>query len=479
MKVVSDIELKGTDLSLTNAIQQLAKSIETNQQLDVRPLISLAAQNNVFYDLLNQVSEAVILVSFSGEIRYHNATASLFLADEKTAQLLQQFLPKNEVGLVDLHATIELGKSIYLIQYSSVVWNGESVVCMHIGKEQSSKVLQLAETVAALSAFIHAEATPYLLLQDNQVIALNEGFKRSTKLKEETVLNLSLDAIIEVENTFKTLDGNKNQKRFSTHFKVGELLATLDCVKTDVVFHKHIFSLCNFLDPQALLGSDTLSAHRILEIASHDMREPVRTSISYLQLIQESFKKEKNEKLQSYNESALAELARLELLLSDMKAFISFDTKAIKHTKVSMKTIAEAVLKDLKKKIDSSDSMVNISGLPEVHADADSMKLLLTHLVDNALKFQQKDKRPYVEILAIKENQNIQFCVKDNGIGVDPRYHETIFEPFKRLNRADEFPGTGIGLSICKKIIAAHGGKIWIESKEGLGSNFFFTLPVS
>jgi signal transduction histidine kinase len=144
-----------------------------------------------------------------------------------------------------------------------------------------------------------------------------------------------------------------------------------------------------------------------------------------------------------------------------------------------MKTIAEAVLKDLKKKIDSTDSMVNISGLPEVHADADSMKLLLTHLVDNALKFQQKDKRPYVEILAIKENQNIQFCVKDNGIGVDPRYHETIFEPFKRLNRADEFPGTGIGLSICKKIIAAHGGKIWIESKEGLGSNFFFTLPVS
>jgi light-regulated signal transduction histidine kinase (bacteriophytochrome) len=142
-----------------------------------------------------------------------------------------------------------------------------------------------------------------------------------------------------------------------------------------------------------------------------------------------------------------------------------------------MLSLIQDTLKQLKPVIDISDAMVNVSEMPALKVDVEDIKRVLFHLIDNALKFRKADKRPYIEILSAKSDHYWQFCIKDNGIGIDAKYHEVIFEPFRKLNRVDEYLGAGNGLCISRHIIETHHGRIWVESYEGFGSSFFFTLP--
>jgi light-regulated signal transduction histidine kinase (bacteriophytochrome) len=117
-----------------------------------------------------------------------------------------------------------------------------------------------------------------------------------------------------------------------------------------------------------------------------------------------------------------------------------------------------------------------LAELPEVSADRELLEKLFSQLIDNAIKFHKKDRTPIVDIGYDKYDGKVVFCVRDNGIGISKKYHQKIFDLFERLNRVDEFPGNGLGLAICKKIIELHGGEIWIESLPGFGSSFYFTL---
>ena len=184
-----------------------------------------------------------------------------------------------------------------------------------------------------------------------------------------------------------------------------------------------------------------------------------------------------NKKLLSYAETITDEINRAERMLADMKLLLNMGDKSLKLEKINMMTIIQDVLKQLKPVIDASDAMVNVSEMPTLRADAEDIKRLVYHLIDNALKFRKSDKRPYVEILSAKDGKNWRFCIKDNGIGIGDKYHTVIFEPFRKLNRVDEYTGAGNGLCICKHIIDIHRGRIWVESHEGFGSSFFFTLP--
>jgi light-regulated signal transduction histidine kinase (bacteriophytochrome) len=134
------------------------------------------------------------------------------------------------------------------------------------------------------------------------------------------------------------------------------------------------------------------------------------------------------------------------------------------------------VLKDLKPLIEEKEAVVNVAPLPDISADRELVEKLLQHLVANALLFHKKGNKPIVDIAFDKYDGNIIFCVRDNGIGISKKYHAKIFELFERLNRVDEYPGNGLGLAICKKIVEMHGGKIWVESLPGAGSSFYFTL---
>lgn len=124
----------------------------------------------------------------------------------------------------------------------------------------------------------------------------------------------------------------------------------------------------------------------------------------------------------------------------------------------------------------SLQAEVSFTELPDVSADRELVEKLLFQLIDNALKFRKKDKKPVIDIGYEKFEGNVIFCVRDNGIGISKKYYHKIFELFEKLNRVDEYPGNGLGLAISRKITELHGGEIWVESLPGSGSNFYFTL---
>lgn len=228
--------------------------------------------------------------------------------------------------------------------------------------------------------------------------------------------------------------------------------------------------------PQGRSTENTFTTDGVLHLASHDLREPVRTIINYVQLISENLHKKKYDAATEYADFAKAAADRMEKLLSDFKVYIALNDYRPTPSKVSMKMAVADVVKQMKSAIQAAGAEVNIAELPDVNADRELVEKLLVQLLDNALKFTKKGKKPVIDIGFDKFEGNILFCVRDNGMGIAKKYQDKIFEPFERLNRVDEFPGNGLGLAICKKIIDLHKGKIWVESLPGFGSSFYFTL---
>jgi light-regulated signal transduction histidine kinase (bacteriophytochrome) len=141
-----------------------------------------------------------------------------------------------------------------------------------------------------------------------------------------------------------------------------------------------------------------------------------------------------------------------------------------------MKLLVADVLKQMKDKINRSGAEINVAELPEINADRELVEKLVSQLLDNALKFHKKNKKPVIDIGFDKFEGSYLFCIRDNGLGISKKYQDKIFELFERLNRIDEYQGNGLGLAICRKIVEAHGGRIWVESLPGFGSSFYFTL---
>jgi len=134
-------------------------------------------------------------------------------------------------------------------------------------------------------------------------------------------------------------------------------------------------------------------------------------------------------------------------------------------------------LENLKAAIAENQAVVAREPLPMIMADATQLGQLFQNLIGNAIKFHQPGVPPHVQIRAFELERGCEFSVRDNGIGIDPKYSERIFQIFQRLHSRAEYPGTGIGLAICRKIVERHGGRLWVESQPGIGSDFHFIIP--
>jgi light-regulated signal transduction histidine kinase (bacteriophytochrome) len=136
------------------------------------------------------------------------------------------------------------------------------------------------------------------------------------------------------------------------------------------------------------------------------------------------------------------------------------------------------VLANLEIVIEENEATVSHGSLPEVMADSSQLAQVFQNMIINGIKFRSEEA-PIIDVYAEKKANEWVFSVQDNGIGIDPQYSERIFEVFKRLHGKEEYPGTGIGLAVCKKIVERHGGRIWVESELCKGSTFYFTLPIN
>ena len=211
-------------------------------------------------------------------------------------------------------------------------------------------------------------------------------------------------------------------------------------------------------------------------IASHDLQEPLRTITSYLQLLQSLYKDNLDDTANEFIAFAVAGAARMRTLINDLLTFSRVATQGKALEPIDLNEVLQDILKNLELVIEEKNGHVSFDLLPVVMADATQMRQLLQNLVSNALKFHGK-RRPEVHIGVREEGREWIFSFEDNGIGIDPRYHERIFEIFQRLHTQAEYQGTGIGLAVCKRIVERHNGRIWVVSDGQAGTTFYFSLP--
>lgn len=212
-------------------------------------------------------------------------------------------------------------------------------------------------------------------------------------------------------------------------------------------------------------------------VASHDLQEPLRMVSGYTQLLKRRYADKIDSEGNEYIEFAVDGVKRMQALINDLLAFSRLNTRGKPFVSVSMDDVLKQVLANLKVVIEETKAHITADPLPLVIGDRTQLIQLVQNLLGNALKFRRPDGRPEVHIGAKFVDDFWQFAVADNGIGIEPEYREKVFVIFQRLHGREQYPGTGIGLAICKKIVERHHGRIWIEASPQAGTTFQFTLP--
>src|SRR5208283_226782 len=212
--------------------------------------------------------------------------------------------------------------------------------------------------------------------------------------------------------------------------------------------------------------------------ASHDLQEPLRMVASYTQLLAERYGGKLDENADKFLGYAREGALRMQVLIQDLLAFSRVMRAGVTRKKLDSNAAFEEAVQSLAAAIAENGAFVTHTGLPMVWADQTQIAQVFQNLIGNAIKFRRQAP-PQCAVSAEKSGSDWLFSVRDNGIGIPPEYAENIFVVFQRLHARNEYPGNGIGLAICKKIVEHYGGRIWVESQVGQGSTFKFTLPAS
>ncbi|MGC4094830.1 MAG: ATP-binding protein [Polyangiaceae bacterium] len=229
-------------------------------------------------------------------------------------------------------------------------------------------------------------------------------------------------------------------------------------------------------------GAELERSNRELEqfayVASHDLREPLRMVATYVTLLERDYGEKLGNEAREYVRFASDGAKRLTRLVSDLLEYARISPKSLAFEPVDCNsTVAQAVA-GLTASIEQSGTRLEIQNLPTVLGDAVLLGQVFQNLIENGIKFRANEP-PWLRISAERVDAEWHFHVSDNGLGIEPRFHVRIFELFQRLHTKDSYPGTGMGLALCKKVVERHGGRVWVDSRLGQGSVFSFSLPVA
>jgi PAS domain S-box-containing protein len=211
-------------------------------------------------------------------------------------------------------------------------------------------------------------------------------------------------------------------------------------------------------------------------IASHDLQEPLRAVAGFMGILKKKYQDKLDDDARKYIDYAVEGAERMQTLINGLLAYSRVGTRGGDLKPMSMQTAFNTAINNLQVAIGESKAVITHDELPDITADAAQMTQLQQNLIANAIKFCGKGL-PEIHLIARREDQHWVFGIRDNGIGIETQYFERIFLIFQRLHTRNQYPGTGIGLALCKKIVERHAGRIWVESEPGCGSTFYFTIP--
>jgi signal transduction histidine kinase len=273
-----------------------------------------------------------------------------------------------------------------------------------------------------------------------------------------------------VDYVTKPLNGAEVLARIQTHLALYALRRRLaeqnEQLRQEILAREEV---------QAALVRSNTELEQLAYVASHDMQEPLRMVASYLQLVAQRYKGQLDADADEFIGYAVDGAKRMQALINDLLAYSRIGTRARPFERTDCNKVVETALVNLGMAVTESGAQITYDPLPTVMGDSSQLVQLFQNLIGNAIKF--KGSEPVrVHISAQSGEGHWEFSVRDNGIGIASEYHQRIFVMFQRLHGRTEYPGTGIGLAICKKIAERHGGTVWVESTPGEGSNFKFTI---
>lgn len=227
------------------------------------------------------------------------------------------------------------------------------------------------------------------------------------------------------------------------------------------------------------LQQSNADLERFAYITSHDLQEPLRTVSSYVELLQRKLVDKLDTETEEFMQYVTDGTAQMKNLINDLLKYSRVNGNQDEFSDVDSEKILKQVVQTLIFRIDDNHARIEFDSLPMVKAQETLLFQLFQNLLSNALKFRSPQRNPQIRISAKLKDNFWEFQVRDNGIGFDPKFKEQIFEIFSRLQHRDNYPGTGIGLALCKRIVQLLGGEIWVESEEDKGSSFYFTVPAT
>lgn len=331
-----------------------------------------------------------------------------------------------------------------------LTWDERMAVILGVGKNVQSMTWDSFETL------LEEENVPHIKKSIENTICSGKQFDTIFRLKSSMgeTRYIKTNAFIEKDNS------NSPVKMVGVSYDISEMQKATE--KTLIKVNEELLRSNKELEQFAY-------------VASHDLQEPLRMVSSFTQLLSIKYGDKLDENAREYIRFAQDGSSRMYNLINDLLAFSRVQTRGKEFVKVDMNIVTSRVLHTLGIRIKETNSEITFAQLPVITADNNQVTQLMQNLISNSLKFC--NTKPVIRISCSVSENCYTFSVSDNGIGIESQYYDRIFQVFKRLNPGDKYPGTGIGLAICKRIVENHGGRIWLESEPGKGSTFYFTIP--
>jgi signal transduction histidine kinase len=378
---------------------------------------------------------------------------------------------------------------------------GNQLETQQLIRELGVHQIQLEKTVSLLRGTLESTADGILVVNnDGKIESFNQRFIELWRIPESIIASQDDDRALAF-----VLDQLKKPDEFLS--KVRELYSDPDAESFDVLEFKDGRFFERYSRPQKIgtksvgrvwsfhditkrqrmeealkktadkLARSNAELKQFAYAASHDLREPLRSISGFAKLLEKRYRGKLDEKADEFIAYIIDGVKRMDLLIDDLLEYSRVEAKGKDFEPINCSVILQEVVKNLHSAVEGSGAELICDRLPTVMADASQLSRLFQNLISNAIKFRG-DKPLKIYISAQQKENKWIFSVKDNGIGIDPQFFERIFVIFQRLHTTTEHEGTGLGLAICKKIVERHGGQIWVESEQGKGSTFYFTIPV-